>query len=287
MLSKKLFLTVAVAAMCAACGKDETPTQYIPDENEIVLNILHPNQTRVSETNFDVDDKIGVYVTHVDAELLLAGNEVTNYPFIYNGSVWTSQRSVYWNEGRHNIYAYYPYSSKINDIGDYEFSVQIDQSTPEAYAASDFLWASVADVEATGEPVKMQFAHILSRVVVKLVKGETFEGDLPNNMDVYIYSTVPNAVIDLSSGGVAKKAQEKIQTIKCKQMSNDTYSAIVVPQKLSSRTPLVEIVADGVSYMMEGKISYNPGYSHTLTVTLSKSPENIKIDIGGEIVDWN
>ena len=70
-------------------------------------------------------------------------------------------------------------------------------------------------------------------------------------------------------------------------MSNDTYSAIVVPQKLSSRTPLVEIVADGVSYMMEGKISYNPGYSHTLTVTLSKSPENIKIDIGGEIVDWN
>ncbi|MBR5105536.1 MAG: fimbrillin family protein [Alistipes sp.] len=287
MLSKRLFLTVAVAAMCAACGKDETPMQYIPDENEIVLNILHPNQTRVSETSFDVDDKIGVYVTHVDAELQLAGNEVTNYPFIYNGSVWTSQRSVYWNEGRHNIYAYYPYSSNINDIGDYEFSVQIDQSTPEAYAASDFLWASVADVEATGEPVKMQFAHTLSRVVVKLVKGETFEGDLPNNMDVYIYSTVPNAVIDLSSGGVAKKAQEKIQTIKCKQMSNDTYSAIVVPQKLSSRTPLVEIVADGVSYMMDGKISYKPGYSHTLTVTLSKSPENIKIDIGGEIIDWN
>ena len=48
----------------------------------------------------------------------------------------------------------------------------------------------------------------------------------------------------------------------------------------------VEIIADGVSYLMEGKISLKPGYRHTITVTLDKNPEQTKIDIGGEIVNW-
>jgi len=37
---------------------------------------------------------------------------------------------------------------------------------------------------------------------------------------------------------------------------------------------------------MEGKISYKPGYRHTITVTLDKNPEKIKIEIGGEISGW-
>ena len=50
--------------------------------------------------------------------------------------------------------------------------------------------------------------------------------------------------------------------------------------------PLVEVIVDGVSYLMEGKISLKPGMRHTITVTLDKNPEKIKIDIGGEIGNW-
>ena len=38
---------------------------------------------------------------------------------------------------------------------------------------------------------------------------------------------------------------------------------------------------------MEGTISYKPGMRHTLTVTLEQDPEQIKINIGGEIEGWN
>jgi hypothetical protein len=48
----------------------------------------------------------------------------------------------------------------------------------------------------------------------------------------------------------------------------------------------VEVISDGVSYLMEGKISLKPGMRHTITVTLDKNPEKVKIDIGGEIVGW-
>ncbi len=45
----------------------------------------------------------------------------------------------------------------------------------------------------------------------------------------------------------------------------------------------------GMAYRVLGydRLSLKPGYRHTLTVTLDKNPEKVKIDIGGEIGDWN
>lgn len=287
MLSRRLLLVIAVATMLGACSKEQSAEVYTPDQNEIVLNMLHPQHTtRVSDSSFDVDDKIGVYVTQSDAELQLAGNVVNNELFVYRGDVWASMRKVYWNEGKHNIYAYYPYSNSVNDIVDFDFCVQTDQSTDEAYSQSDFLWASAKDVQASDGAVDMLFEHKMSRVIVKLVKGEEFEGEIPDNAEVYIDSTTPYAVVDLSTGDAANNAFMSPQTIRCKQLSNDTYTAIIVPQSLTSQVPLVEIIIGDVSYLMYGKISFRPGYSHTITVTLNHNPEKVKIEIGGDLGDW-
>ena len=70
------------------------------------------------------------------------------------------------------------------------------------------------------------------------------------------------------------------------KLADDLFEAIVVPQSITSRRPLVEVIVGNVSYLMEGKISYKPGMRHTLTVTLDKNPEQVKIDIGGEIISW-
>ncbi len=258
-------------------------------QKEIVLDIAHPNGavTRATETAFEKTDQIGVYVTAADAKLQLGGNEVNNELFTYDGSKWTSSKKVFWNEGKHHVYAYYPYSQDVNDVEDYSFSVQEDQSTAKGFTQSDFLWAAATDVAASASAVKMKFAHKLSCVVVKLAKGEDFEGNIPDNAEVYIYSTVTKAVVDLSSGDVAKDNYAGSSTIRCLRKSATEYTAIVVPQNITSRRALVEVIVDGVSYLMEGKISLKPGMRHTITVTLDKSPEKVKIDIGGEIGDWN
>ncbi|MBQ6379780.1 MAG: fimbrillin family protein [Prevotella sp.] len=259
-----------------------------PGQEEIVLDMIYPHSggTRATETAFEKSDQIGVYVTTTGAPLQLGGNEVNNALFSYDGSVWTASKKVYWNEGKHNVYAYYPYSEDVNDVDDYSFSVQEDQSTAKGYTLSDFLWASATGVTASATAVKMQFAHKMSCVVVKLEKGENFEGNIPDNAEVYIYSTVTKAAINLSTGDVAKDNYAGTSTIRCLKKSAGEYTACVVPQNITSRRPLVEVIVDGVSYLMEGKISLKPGMRHTITVSLDKNPEKIKIDIGGEIGNW-
>jgi hypothetical protein len=285
-------MAMLMAAMtftaCQNSDVDEV-TGNVSGQDEIVLDMIYPNSaaTRATETAFEKSDKVGVYVTATDAALQLGGNEVNNELFTYNGSAWTANRKVYWNKGKHNVYAYYPYSEAVNDVENYSFSVQEDQSTAKSFTLSDFLWASAKDITASASAVKMQFAHKLSCVVVKLQKGENFEGNIPNNTQVYVYSTVAKANIDLSTGDAAKDDYAGSSSIRCLQKSAAEYTAIVVPQNISTRRPLVEVITGGVSYLMEGKISLKPGYRHTLTVTLDKNPEKVKIDIGGEIGNWN
>lgn len=283
----KFFLAAMAAVATTACNNEEEITAYQPADGEIQLQMVHPSgQTRATDTAFENTDQIGVYVTTADAALQLGGNVVNNELFTYNGTSWTSPRKAYWNAGKHNVYAYYPYSKTVNDVEDYKFSVQTDQSTKEGYTRSDFLWASATDVAASNTAVKMQFAHKLSCVNVQLVKGETYEGEIPANTEVYIYSTTPDALISLTSGDATKDSYGSSASIRCYQVSNTLYKAIVVPQNLSTQRPVVEVVIGNVSYLMEGKISYKPGMRHTLTVTLEQNPEKIKINIGGEIEGW-
>ena len=282
------FLWMAVVALAlAACSDDEKEQPFVPDKGEIQLQFLHPGTTRATETAFESNDQIGVYVTAKDEALQIAGNEVNNELFTFNGTSWTSARRVYWNNGQHDVYAYYPYSQKVNDIEDYVFEVKADQSTMTNYTLSDFLWAAKKNVTASTSPVAMQFAHKMSNVVVRLAKGENYSGEISSATEVYIHSTVTKAVIDLSTGDATKSDYAGTGSIKCLQKSSTEYTACVVPQNITSRLPLVEVITGGVSYLMEGKISLKPGYRHTIIVTLDKNPEKLKIEIGGEIVNWN
>ena len=287
-MKKKLFFLAVAGFALASCSSDETEVQqsFVADKGEIQLQFVHPSQTRATETNFENTDEVGVYVTAADEALQIGGNEVNNEQFTYNGSSWTSKRRVYWNSGQHNIYAYYPYTKTINDVENYSFELQADQSTAEGFTKSDFLWAGKKGVTASATAVSMTFAHKMSCVVVKLQKGENYTGDIPIDTEVFIHSTVTKASIDLSTGDAGKDDYAGTSSVKALQKSATEYTAIVVPQNITTRRPLVEVITGGVSYLMEGKISLKPGMRHTITVTLDKNPEQTKIDIGGEIVNW-
>ncbi len=94
------------------------------------------------------------------------GNSVNNGKFSYDGTQWNPQRTYYWNEGKQDVYAYYPYDAGTDDVSDYKFTVRTDQSTAEGYGKSDFLWAKTADVAASASPITLKFDHLLSRAIV-------------------------------------------------------------------------------------------------------------------------
>jgi hypothetical protein len=135
----------------------------------------------------------------------------------------------------------------------------------------------------------MQFKHMMSRVVVKLERGEKYEGELPEDITVHLYNTVTTAEVDLTKGSLQRYGNGEKKTITMKQLSGDTFAAIVVPQNIERRTPLVEVTMDGIAYLLSYSTSFRPGYQHTITVTLNTSPdqEKIEIELDGDIDDWN
>lgn len=286
----RIWMAVAVMSMATSCSNNDNELIVDPNGQVIRLDLIHPS-TRVTDTNFEAQDQIGVYMVAEDADLQVGGNELNNELFSYDGVAWASERKAYWNEGTHNIYAYYPYAKSINDTENYPFTISSDQSTTidgiSGYEASDFLWASATGVYASSDPVKLRFSHCMSKVKVVLQKSADYTGDIPSDCEVYIHNMVPTAWVDLQTGSVEASPYAAVESVKCRKIGNTEYVACIVPQRINSRKPLVEVATSNVSYILEGTISLKQGYQSTITVTLSQSPEQVEIEIGGGIEGWD
>ena len=280
---KRVLLYIAVLLLTIYCQKQE----QIIEPGVMDIQFIHPSVvTRATETAFESGDKIGLYVVESPAPLQVSGNYVNNLQATYNGSQWTGDSGLRWpsTESVCDIYAYYPFM-EVSKITAAPFSVLEDQS--DGFGACDFLWGKAASVAYTTDAIPVQFNHKLSKITLRLVKSETYVGDLPSDAVFYVHSTVPDATVDLTTGSVTKDPYGTARTITCHKVSDDTYEAVIVPQRLASRTPLFEMVANGVSYLVEGSFNFKPGINYTFSVTLNTSTESIRIEIGGEIEDWN
>ena len=126
----------------------------------------------------------------------------------------------------------------------------------------------------------------MSKLKIRLIKGEDFEGEMPTTAKVYVHSTVPTATVDLQAGVVTRYVKGARHTIVAHQDGDTNYSAIIVPQRLDNRVPLVEVVMNGVSYFYESKFQFKSGTEHLVNLIISNNPDQVKINIGGEIKDW-
>ena len=277
-----------------SCGEESnlTPQPLDAKSTPMTFKVSYPGQTRATETAFEKNDTIGLYVAATDAPLEIGGNLVNNEALTYDGSNWSASRTLYWDEGTYNAYAYYPYIKGISSITDQPFTVATDQSTQKTssklggYEASDLLFASNKGITASTSPIPLTFKHIMSKLKIRLVKGEDFEGDMPTTATVYIHNTVPTATIDLQAGVATRYVKGTRQTIIAHQDDETSYSAIIVPQRIDNRMPLIEVVMKGVSYLFESKFQFKPGTEHLVNLIISDNPDQVKIDIGGEIKNW-
>ena len=219
-------------------------------------------------------------------------NVVNNEAMTFSGNGWTAARTLYWDDGTYNVYAYYPYINSLSSIEDQPFSVSLDQTTektstaPGGYEASDLLHASCKGVAASDEPVNLIFRHIMSKLTIRLIKGEDFEGEMPVNATVYVHNTVPEATIDLQAGVATRNAKAVRQTITAHHDGDYLYSAIIVPQRIENRMPLIEVVMHNMSYLYESKFQFKPGMEHLVNLIIPNNPDNIRIEIGGDIKEW-
>lgn len=274
---------------------------------EMKISVLAPGvQTKASAGTFETGDRVGLFVTdYIDdltpLPLQISGNRATNVAAAFDGIAWNMAKTVYWGEGKSDVYAYYPYIESISEIDNQFFEVAEDQNTLRSeetlggYEASDLLWAKAESVNSAGGAVTLPMKHLLSKLTLRIVAGEEYIGSLPSDASVLLHNTVTGARIDFSAGSVAKDPYSGAKSINMKKLGIRTYDgvdavvfeAIVVPQMLETSVPILEINSKSVSYLIEDSFNFRPGVAYTYTATLNTSTTAIKVDIGCEIEDWN
>ncbi len=277
-----------------SCSDESNEPEAVNTDGKLAMSFTftHPSASRATDTSFEPGDEVGLFVADSETRLEPSGNILNNECLTFSSSGWTSGRKLYWSNGKYNAYAYYPCLDDISSVTDLPFAIATSQhivaeNGMDGYEASDFLHASSLEIVASPNPINLQFRHIMSKLTVRLIKGEDYEGELPENATVYIHSTVPEATIDLAAGVATKNVRAMSKTITARKVTPTTYTAIIVTQRIENRVPLVEVVMNGVSFLYESKFLFKPGIHHVVNFVIDKNPKQVEIEIGGEITDWN
>ena len=296
---KKLYI-VCLAVLAAASCQERPLDHTQPLENgEMSFNVRTPGpQTKVTEDSFEASDVIGLYVTDYVNEttpmpLQISGNRANNLSVTYDGAVWIPEKTIYWGEGKSDVYAYYPYIDNMSEIDNHLFSVATDQTVE--YETSDFLWAKAEGVKQADGAVTLAMNHVMSKLTLRIMAGEDYVGSLPEDAVVLLHNTVTDARLDLTDGSVVKNPYSGEQSIKMRNLgirSYDdgealVYEAIVVPQMIETSVPLFEINSKSISYLIEDYFNFRPGTAYVYTATLNASTTSIKVEIDCELEDWN
>ena len=295
---KKLFLMVAVGTMlCIGCSKKEggetpapeKPTPEKPAEpTKIPINVATSMWTRATDSAFELNDQVGIYVVNFNGEtagtLSSSGNHIDNMCFTYSGS-WTPATPVYWADQttKADFYCYYPYASSVNSVSAYSFAVQTDQSTEAGYKNSEFLWGKREAVSPTAEPVQITVKHAMSNIIVKLQAGDGYTAADMERATITVLGLKTQATINLATG-VASAAGSGYDLTPKKE--NDGWRALVVPQSVSN-APLIKVEIDGDQYVLIQSISFEANKQHSCTLKVNRVGNGFNIGIGGWETDDN
>lgn len=277
-----IILTALVALV--SCHKQDAFSAH----NDKVIKFELGIATKATATAFETGDQVAVYAVEYASdeapELQIAGNFLNNEKLTYDGSAWLADKTLYWSENLCDFYALYPYQNLVS-VEDHAFEIATDQNSIKVdgvlggYEASDLLFAKAEKVSHSDGKVALQFKHIMSKCVVTISKGEKFEGEIPDDIVTHIYNTATSAKLNFANGSVEKDAMGARKTITMKKLSNTRFEAIVVPQNIERRTPLIEVTMGGIAYLLEYSLSFKPGYVHTINLILNTSPDQEKIEI--------
>lgn len=264
----KRMLILAGAALLAlvACKKTPNTEPQPVDFSQYKLRV-EPVITRVTETNFENGDVIGLSVVRT------SGAYATNAKMTYDGTAFSGDLNWYDNgEETSTLLAYYPY--KEGEGLPTMFTVQQDQT--KGTAASDFVSAVKENVLPSANAVSVTFKHQLSRVVttVKNLAGADIEA-------IVFEEFVPVATIgaDLTAKATDGAKWQPIKPF----FKDDKYYFIVPAQTVK---PVVKVTVGGKTLTEElTEVTLEPGKEYSLSMVVKK--EEIKVVLAGEIENWN
>lgn len=281
----KKIVFIAALAVFASCQK-VNDVQVNPVDDNLKINLSVGIQTKVSDTFFDNNDEVGIYVVNnngsQEGTLADSGNHYDNVKFTYSGSAWTSTNDTYWMDKSTPavFYCYHPYGTPSN-VNAYTFSTKADQSIIANYKASDFVWGKTSPVPPTNELIQIGTNHLMSNAVVYVKPGDGFTAETlaAAEVSVQIRNVKTSSTINLSNGSVAAAGTVGSVT---PYDEGDNYRAVIVPQTVADGTSLIVVTVDGTEYTLKKGFTFESGVQHKFTVKVNKTGSGVNVGVG----DW-
>ena len=198
-----------------------------------------------SFANGDETEIIGIAYTNTGALPVTKG-----HPATYKDGTWTA--GMTWDEfGEAELVrfsAFFPKRSLDDFDGNGEMNFNpTDQSTPEQYAACDWLYAATIGIKADQPTIQLTFSHLMHRLTVNLSLSDTPGTLTQADVDaatVVIKNMETKGVVSFS-GGAVPQAGNTGDFIPLKSASGNSFRVLLLPQNVTPGTPWIEITVGG------------------------------------------
>lgn len=280
----KLAIILAVFTACEENTDNVDSNPSVSPVEQIPINLSVRMGTKITDTYFEQDDAVGVYVVNyvngVPGELSVSNNHYNNVKYTY-GASWIPEVEMFWKDEttKADIYCYYPYGTP-SSVNAYPFAVKQNQSILSNYKESDFVWGKVSGVAPTPDMIQLNTNHVMSNMVVYVEPGDGFTAETlaAANVSVSVRNVITNATVNLSDGIVtATGSAAEVAPYK----EGACYRAVIVPQTVADGSALIVVTVDGVEYALKKGFTFVGGKQHKFTVTVNKTGSGINIGVGG------
>lgn len=255
-----------VLLLLAGCDGSSPESPQTPEAIRI-----QPLLTRVTGTNFDREDRIGLTVSVGD--VLYADNR----ELVYDGTTFSSSGLIWYNDMTLTsiLTAYYPYDPAGSPT---RFTVPADQSGA-GFAAADLLAAVRHSVQPTVAPVEMVFDHLLSKLRIEV--DNRSDGTIA---DMAVEGLIPTATVDLDNRLVTvDPAASPMVLVPHSADDAATGEVIVIPQMAAITLRIATDDGKEHAYELEPTVLQG-GRIYTVRVVVTNI--DIACTLAGEITDW-
>lgn len=276
----KRLMTIAVTAtiLLTACSKEnfDVRPMAVRIDPTIADPALFPKaSTRVTDTDFENGDKIGVAIAMTDDNSAF----FTNKEFTFDGTDFTAPSTLWYEDtnATSSIFAYHPY--RAGSTIPTEFSVLSDQNGAN-YAESDLIIGIKTGVKPDRK-VDVAFKHKTTRLIIRVTNGS--ESDVT---EILIKGAVGTGTIDATTGAFAAKAGAATIDVKaCERTKNQLYYALLVPQNAVKLETSVTTSDGKTRTYTLGTTDLVSGTNRELKMNIM--PKNMEVILGGQIDNWS
>lgn len=284
MRKKTLWLgAAALLALTTACQSNDEYSTW-GDTNEVTFtgSIAGQPTVRVSGTQWDANDAIGVYMLPAGQGLAAATAANAKFTTTGGGTFTAAGTPLYYptDGSTTDFVAYYPYTANANAAGQIAVSVA-NQAQP---AAIDLLYAKTTGATANGA-TELRFSHKLAKASYTITASA---GVSLSGLRVVLKGAPTAGTFDLTTGTLA--AGTATGDIALNVSANGTMAeAIVLPTAMPAGAMLEFTLPDGTTKTVDvaGK-TFAAGAITATPVSFTRQGDSVQVAVGfnATITDW-